>query len=157
MVALFLPLSGNSNHAWQAGNLLGRHTQNTNTHTRTHCVPVLLLLLRITSVLAALPLSSMFLSCLARISVFHITEDKIVWFYTTKFLFLLLGGGAGDLLSHRVWTVLLLLQANAAGPVHTGRYALCLWSYVIFIYIFETQHRSLYICIYALLYLNIIF
>lgn len=96
-------------------------------HTHTLCTCLIVTVEDYQSVLAALPLSSMFLSCLARISVFHIIENKIAWFNTTKFPFLLLGGGAGDLLSDRVWTVLLLLQANAAGPVHTGRYTLCLW------------------------------
>lgn len=54
-------------------------------HALTHCV-TWLLLERIMSVLAALPLSSMFLSCLARISVFHITENRSVCFHETKIL-----------------------------------------------------------------------
>lgn len=91
-------------------------------HTHT-ALPVLLL--RITSVLAASPLSSMSLSCLARISVFHMKENRSARFHTTKFSFLLSGSGAGDILSDGVWTVLLILQANVAGPVHTGRYAVC--------------------------------
>ena len=92
-------------------------------HINTHIVlPVLLL--QITIVWAAFPLSPVLLSCLARISVFHITENRRMWFHTDKFPFLLSGSGAGDFLSDRVRTVLLLLQANVAGPDHTGRYTL---------------------------------
>lgn len=65
----------------------------------------------------------MFLSCLVSgICVFHITEKRSAHSYVTKFPFLLPGGGAGDLLSDRMWIVLLILQANVAGPIHTGRY-----------------------------------
>lgn len=80
--SVFLPPQWNSNYAWQAGNLLGKHPLSTYTHA---VLPVLLLLLGITSVLAALPLSPTFLSCLARISVFHITQSRSAWFHATKF------------------------------------------------------------------------
>lgn len=81
--SLLLPPRGAVNHAWRAGGLLGRHPPSTHSHT---VLPVWLLLERIMSVLAALPLSSMFLSCLARISVFHITENRSVCFHETKIL-----------------------------------------------------------------------
>lgn len=121
MFALFFTPQWNSNHPWQARNLLGRRPLNTHTHTKT-VSPVSLLLLGITNVLAELSLYPVFLSCLARICVFHITEERSACFHVTKFPFLLPGSGAGDLLSDRVWIVLLVLQANVAGPIHTGRY-----------------------------------
>lgn len=39
--------------------------------------------------------------------------------------FLFSGSGEGDLLPDGMWTLLFVLQANVAGSIHTGRYALC--------------------------------
>lgn len=107
----------NSNHPLQAGNLLGRYLLNTRTKTVS---PVTLLLLMIMNELAELSLS-LLMTC----------QDFFFLFYRQKncllscnqiHLSLLPGSGAGDLLSDRVWTLLLILQTNVASPIHTGRY-----------------------------------
>ena len=60
----------------------------------------------------------------SRISVFHVPQNRSTYVLTAQYSLLLLGSGAGDFLSDGVWTVLLLLQANVAGTVDTGRYVL---------------------------------
>lgn len=88
-----------------------------------------MLLFGIMSVLTALPLSSSIsvMSCQGENICFPYYRAEVLSFIKLKFPFLLSGSGARDLLQDGVWTLLLLLQADAAGPVHTGRYALCLW------------------------------
>lgn len=97
----------------------------TKKRTHTHiALPAIFALWRIRTALSALLLSSMFLSCHARISVIHIKSEHIcfVSYYQIFFsLFVLLGSGTRDLLQDGVWTVLLLLQANVTGAIHTGR------------------------------------
>lgn len=63
-----------------------------------------------------------FLSCFTRIYVISITENGTLWLQLTTFLVVPSGGGARDLLQDRMWTLLLLLQANATSSICTARY-----------------------------------
>lgn len=85
LFALVLPPC-NNNYAWQAGNVVEWLSQKTHTHAHTDiALPAIFALWRIRTALSALLLSSMFLSCHARISVIHIKVNIYASCHITRF------------------------------------------------------------------------